>query len=399
MPRFHHVLALLTIVLLAGCAGAPGSDTGAVPDPRAEYTIEEVSTPPIASYNEPLVVDATISNTGQENGTYYVSAEYTDRIAHQSVELSPGESTTVSLIITEFLPESGEHELAVETPHDSYRTSIPFEHPSPYGKTDLKIFVDADNANRDVSGIVANATGYWEANDEEYLGYPVSYTMVDSRSDADIVIEMDSTDNCDIENRTGELLGCADLLEGSLSAPMTATVEPNLSIPVTNETMIHELGHVHGLTHSDAPTGLMRGTHSTLTTGPGDDATKIHYRTGGEIRSYQRQEVTKALEYFEGHDDLIHGDEFRWEYVSEPEQADLIITHYSETDDPVCFESGGGSCGGAGEYKGQLEIRVENINTRTLPWHIGYGITNLLLTDVPDDLESDTDRHDRSRWP
>lgn len=361
----------------------------------AAFAVTEVDAPERVAYGEDLRVAATVTNTGDVAGNQTVSVRYgTGASANRTVALDGGAERRVSVTLADVRLDGGSHTLAVTTANGTRERAVPLSHPSPYGKTTLDVYVDADAVDRDVSEVVAGATRYWERTDERYLGYPVEYERVDEESRADVVLRFDRVEQCGVESNDTRYLGCADLLVDEPRTPMTATVDPRISDAAMNATIIHELGHVQGLEHGEEPAGLMAETNTLATYRP----LKVHLRADeGAVTGPVEDEVAAALEYFAARDDLAGGDEFAWEFVDSAREAHVQVTVDERGD--VCFDDGGGSCTVAGEYYDQEDVRLEELDDDVVAWHVGASLAPVLLEEVPPELRSEADRREREAWP
>ncbi|MFW6382712.1 MAG: Ig-like domain repeat protein, partial [Haloferacaceae archaeon] len=333
---------------------------------------------------------------GDIAGNQTVAFRYgTGASTNRTVALDGGAETRVSVTFADVRLDDGDHPLAVATANRTRERAVPLSHPSPYGKTTLDLYVDDEAVDRDVSDVVAAATGYWERTDERYLGYPVEYERVDDADAADVVLRFDEVDRCGVEgdNET-RYFGCADLLEDEPQTPMTATVDPRISDAEMNATIIHELGHVQGLEHGEEPDGPMSAT-STLGT---HQPVKVHLRADdGAVTGPVEDEVAAALDYFAERDDLAGSDDFAWEFVEDAREAHVQVTVDERGD--ACFADGGGSCTVEGEYYGQEDVRLEELDDEVIAWHVGASLAPVLLEEVPPELTSEADRREREEWP
>lgn len=123
--------------------------------------------------------------------------------------------------------------------------------------------VRIDNESRTDHDVAANARealAFWEAESEQYTGFEIEFDIVNG--DADIVIEyVDDPGRCQaVENYSENVLGCAPLVRphNRLPQPATAVVvaaaRPFGKIRITTK---HEIGHILGLDHDDAPLEIM----------------------------------------------------------------------------------------------------------------------------------------------
>ncbi|GAA0554089.1 Ig-like domain repeat protein [Halorubrum ejinorense] len=361
----------------------------------ATFTVSDVEAPEGVAYGENLSVAATVTNAGDLAGNQTVRIRYgTGASANRTVALDGGAEARVSVTFTDVRLDGGDYPVVVTTANRTRERTVALDHPSPYRKTTLGLYVDDDAVDRNVSEVVAAATGYWERTDERYLGYPVAYERVDDADDADVVLRFDRVDRCGVEGNDTRYFGCADLLVDEPRTPMTATVDPRISDAEMNATIIHELGHVQGLEHGEEPAGLMNATSTLATHRP----LKVHVRADdGAVTGPVEDEVAAALDHFAARDDIAGSDGFSWKFVDSAREAHVQIT-YDERGD-VCFADGGGSCTVEGEYYGQQDVRLEELDEAVVAWHVGASLAPVLLEEVPPELTGDAERREREAWP
>ncbi|QKG91624.1 Ig-like domain repeat protein [Halorubrum salinarum] len=361
----------------------------------ATFAVSGIEAPERVAYGEDLSVTATVTNRGDLAGAQMVSFRYgTAASANRTVTLDGGGETRVSVTFADVRFDGGDHPVVVTTANRTRELAVSVIHPSPYGKTTLGLYVDDEAVDRNVSGVVAAATGYWERNDERYLGYPVAYERVADADAADVILRFERVERCGVEDDDARYFGCADLLVDEPRTPMTATVDPRISDAEMNSTIIHELGHVQGLEHGDEPAGLMNATSTLATNSP----VKVHLRgDDGAVTGPVEDEVAAALDHFAARDDVVGNDGFAWEFVDSARDAHLQIT-YDERGE-VCFADGGGSCTVDGEYYGQQDVRLEELDEEVVAWHVGASLAPVLLDEVPPELTGEADRREREAWP
>lgn len=102
------------------------------------------------------------------------------------------------------------------------------------------------------------ALDYWEANDEQYLGYKVTFEYQPETDDPDIRLRfVDEITSCGDTDHDDRLTGCAPILDQRATKTITARIESGRDADETLLTLKHELGHVLGLTHKDEPQRVM----------------------------------------------------------------------------------------------------------------------------------------------
>ncbi|ELZ48542.1 Matrixin [Halorubrum californiense DSM 19288] len=375
---------------------ATATRTLAVEEARAAtFAVSAIDAPESVDYGEDLAVTATVTNTGDLAGEQTVRIRYgTGTSANRTVALDGGAEAAVAVTFADVRFDGGDYPVVVMTANRTRERPVSVVHPSAYGKTTLALYVDDEAVDRNVSGVVAAATGYWERNDERYLGYPVAYERVDDADRADIVLRFDRVERCGVEGNDTRYFGCADLLVDEPRTPMTATVDPRISDAEMNATIIHELGHVQGLEPGEEPAGLMNATSTLATHRP----VKVHLRADdGAVIGPVEDEVTAALDYFAAREDVAGSDGFAWEFVDSAREAHVQIT-YDERGE-VCFVDDGGSCTVDGEYYGQQDVRLEELDEDVVAWHVGASLAPVLLKEVPPELTGESERRGREDWP
>ncbi|WP_435093463.1 hypothetical protein [Halorubrum sp. N11] len=411
--RLHYVLAVVAILLLAGCGGFAGGTTDNTTQPsvetdasteetdpgKAEITISAINAPTEIDYNSTLNGSVVFKNTGDAAGEedYYITVAGT-RVVKDSVQLEAGETKSVN-IKTELLTlDQDKYDIEVHVGGENERTGFTLIHPSPYGSENVTLYVNDSAVDRNISSVVESATTYWEQNDQRYLGYEIEYERTDTESLADQTLVFTNVDRCGIHDRTQRrILGCGDLTGPQESYPtVQSEVQYNLSDPRMEDTIIHEFGHNHGLNHSQQPQYIMSNMSSPVS----PNTTNVYFRTvQGQLPSSQRRSMETALDHFaKDRDDLNVEHGFRWQAVDSPEKAHFIIT-YAYDADRCGFDEGGGSCVSDGAYYGQPEIVLEDTDSEVTAWHVGANLQYYLYDEPLDEFDGDTDRHGREDWP
>ncbi len=279
-------------------------------------------------------------------------------------------------------------------------TPDPIHPANPYGSELLSVYVNDSMVDRDTSSAVRRALNYWETNSLDYAGYPIEYTLVESRTEADVVISFEDLTVCGYETVVdGVYYGCADAVDpyGDAPDPVTIEIHYNLSTPQMVSTLIHEFGHTLGLGHSDDPQQYM-SEHSPV--GTEFDPVRVYVRSpDADLPLGVENEIEAALYYFTDHESLSDAEEINWTFVDDVENATVAVT-YHHTDGPCGFDDGG-SCSRTGaEYRDQFQVHLVQLDD-TVAWHLAYHLAAQIFPegDVPEILSPDTDRSERERFP
>lgn len=278
-------------------------------------------------------------------------------------------------------------------------TPVPVDPANPYGSEELAVYVDDSMMDRDVGPMLNSSFAYWEEHSEKYAGYPVEYQLVETPGAADIHITFKHVSVCGFHMpQDGVYYGCADVVEPYSTAPTPVNVDIhyNLSNPEIELTLIHELGHTLGLDHDDEPQEYMADPLPVTTLDP----VKVHLRASqGDVPFGVKPDVEDGLNYFSDHDDLADSETLDWEFTEDIDEAKFVITYHRSAGE--CGHAHGGSCVDFGyEYYDQDHIHLTNLDD-TIAWHVAFQVSPYFWSEneMPDELSTDTDLRDRSRFP
>lgn len=261
---------------------------------------------------------------------------------------------------------------------------------------------DATGSDRDFVPLVRPALEYWQGNASRYAGYPVEFVLEPDATDPDVEIQIvrDISD-C---NGTGDAIGCAPYVTNRerIDRPVTVEIVAGLSDDSTIHVIKHELGHVLGLDHGDAPQDVM-APGTLVTTLPKTNATDrampwkddtltvLVNDSGVTDGDAVHDQIRHAVRYYDRGADGTVPENVSFEFVDDPERADVVISFPEEM---PCGE-GDGSCGrrigvdedgdGALEYYTRLEISLTNVDVEATGWHVGYWLGYAFGFDEPSD--------------
>lgn len=271
---------------------------------------------------------------------------------------------------------------------------------------------------RDYAALVREATEFWEANAEQYTGYPIQYEVRPDAPDPDLVVEfVETVPDC---NGVGDAAGCAPVITDSrqIDRPETVYVRGGLSNSSTVLVVEHELGHTLGLGHDDAPADVM-AARSVLYTQPRTDAVDRTFPwRNGSFAVYvddrnasdpdrADEQIAHALDYYEAGAEGMPSN-LSFSRVDDPDAAQVVVTF---TDSSPCG-AGAGSCietvgpdpdgDGAVETYARIRIVLVSLDTEAVGWHTGYWLAHGLGAeadaDKPAPFRNATYRERRSRW-
>jgi len=251
----------------------------------------------------------------------------------------------------------------------------------------------AGDPDRDYGPQIRAALDYWAANAATYVGYDVEFVYAPAASDPDVEVAFaDRIADC---QGISDPVGCAPLVteRGQIDRPVTVTVRTGLTDDSTALVLRHELGHVLGLDHGDAPEDVMRHETPVATLPqpnatdralPWNDSTLSVYVDYESVRPDDRgtvrDQVARALAYYaDGADGTVPAN-LSFTLVGDPETADVVVRFPEET---TCG-TGSGSCGvrygvdpdrdDAFERYTRLEISLTGIDPAATGWHVAYWL-------------------------
>lgn len=292
-----------------------------------------------------------------------------------------------------------------------------------WAETTFVVGLDAETDGAQVAYAAAlrNATAYWEANAEQYLGHPVQFRVDPAADEPDVTVRVvERIDECGTEAHAA---GCApsvtDLRKQSETVPIR--LQSGFDRASTRRVMKHEFGHVLGLAHGDAPQSVMQ--HETvLASTPRPNATerpvpwadpKLTVFVDDSALSKQERaaihdQIGHAIDYYNDGGEGTVPTNVTFARTADRQSADVVISFPSSSpcgDTPSSCSKISGTDpdqDGARERYTHAEIYVTGLSTEAVGWHVGRWFGAVLGTDDPDDLppafRDATYRERRSDW-
>ena len=266
--------------------------------------------------------------------------------------------------------------------------------------------------------LVDEALDYWAENAGEYAGFTLDFRVVEGatpENDTDVHVRFRETVDCGDSDYSA---GCAPRLNASTGAdrPAPVRIQRGLADDATRLVVQHEAGHLLGLSHGDRPQSVM--AHETeLATLPRPNASQrpvpwndttltvaIDNATVPEgERGRYTAEVDYALTYLdEGADGAVPSN-VTVRRVTDPDGADVTVragaTAACESGSCLFIEGTDPDADGAIETYTTAEIRLADLDTDAVSWHVARQLLGVVGTDgVPDQLDDANAEERRGDW-
>jgi len=147
-------------------------------------------------------------------------------------------------------PDSSDDRSEVQT-EEIYTTAEP-QPDNPFGKENVTVSIRNSPSHLNATQQVQSALSYWDTGPgKDHTNYSANFVLKPHANDTDVVVSFENISVCYNEHNTS-FLGCAAILDNDSIAekPEVVRISPKYSSNSTQKTIIHEFGHIYGLTHS-----------------------------------------------------------------------------------------------------------------------------------------------------
>lgn len=275
------------------------------------------------------------------------------------------------------------------------RTTVARSADNPWDDDTVTVGLETNgNDGVDYGGAFEGAVEYWNRN-MRYADYAVDLEPVADAAEADLRIEMaDTIENCG-HKRNREILGCAPRYDRdeSVDPPVVVTVVTGYRASSTRDVMIHELGHVLGVTHGEEPAEYMSPTETAYRTAqpnaserayPWNTSSFAVYAQIDQLPAADRDaasaQVDHAIDYYREHataSDAIP-DNVTVRRAENRSEANVIVRFPDDL--PTGEDTGAGlkqagrdtDGDGAIERYARATIMIADLDPEAMGWHVGY---------------------------
>ncbi len=275
---------------------------------------------------------------------------------------------------------------------------------NPWGKRKVTVAVwNTVNQSRNVEPLVNRTLAYWNGNGSEYAEYDVTFVRASNAYDADVTVRLVARITECGDGGTDSTVGCAPKLDSweTPDDPVRVDIVAGYSNESTRQILRHEFGHVVGLDHGEEPMPTMKAIarHTYLSqpdvadrTVPWRNSTlSVHVDVStlpGHDREDAREQIQHALDYYESGAEGAVPSNVSFVLTSNRSAADVRIGF---PDDP--FDCAGermreGSCGlpwvydtdtdDAPEYFSDYGIKLRGLDVDAVGWHVGYWLSDAM---------------------
>lgn len=272
---------------------------------------------------------------------------------------------------------------------------------NPWGQRNVTVGVSGDSSalTDEELAAVRGAVGYWNEQHAVYTDREVTFEFApDARRPVVVVDFVPSIEDCGGYGEPAITVACAPRYDPGADAnvPTTVRVRNDQSGDALERSVKHEFGHLLGLKHGEEPMPLMRAQTSFQPAPSLENASERRFpwhdreltvaieQDGTYPQILLRNEVRKALSFYERGPSGWEGPRPRFEIIDDPDRADI---HLTVTRGDEC-DVGGGYCwtiagedlddDGAIEYYTRFEATFGGLEPQYLSWYsgrvIGYAL-------------------------
>lgn len=352
-----QALFLVSLLLLAGCASLPGTQT----DTGDVETGQPTDASPTATRSTTL--ETTDGGTATDTET----------------------ATTAPVSPTDVMQAA---RTATPTPDVEPADN-------PWGQDTVTVaLVTDDHDEIDYRTALGGAIDYWN-NHTQYGDYTVEFVGIEDADESDVRVEIrDSVESCGIEHNDS-VLGCAPLLTDGSRAdpPATVTIEAGYNQQSTEEVMIHEFGHVLGIEHGEQPEAYMKPTNTVYQLAqpnasergyPWQATEFTFYAATDDLRESDRDDARDQIEHVIDYYNRIKDEDpavpsnVSVSWADNRSAANVVVEFRDQlptgerqgsTLSQFGFDPDGDQ---AIEYYTNVTVALSDIDTEAIGWHTGY---------------------------
>ncbi|WP_254272588.1 M10 family metallopeptidase domain-containing protein [Haloarcula marina] len=292
----------------------------------------------------------------------------------------------------------------------------------PFADETVAVAVDGTDRER---ALTRDALTYWESHAAEYAGFETEFRLVDpgeTPTTAGPIVEVRFVETVGDCGDTDYSAGCAPRINATTRVdwPATVRVQRGFDDDSTRLVAMHEVGHLLGRSHDDAPRDVMRHERALATLPrpnaserpvPWNDSTLTVAVRGEGLsdaeRAAYREEVAYAAAYVgEGADGTVPAN-VSVDVVDDPETADVVVEPVASAE----CRPDAGSCArvegtdpdadGAIETYTRVEILLVDLDREAASWHVARQLLVAFGVDeaaIPARLADATYDERRGAW-
>lgn len=348
------------------------------------------------------------------------STPQTTSTATLSATPSPSPSSSTATPIVTPTPTRSPTRTATPTPST---TPTPAPPNNPWRSDPIVVALDDRVGDDSIERSLTEAIAFWNGNIGDYSGFAGRFVYRPNATEPDVILVHKRQVICGGEERA---IGCAPYFqegEYELDPPTEVAIEAGYTRANTTRTIEHEFGHVLGIPHNSSPMPLMAPSHDVTYRDRPDAHERanpwytanltayVEYKDGwydNQKREY-KDELQHTLDYYGAGADGHVPENVSVSWVDNRSAAHIVFEFpeeppCAERDEAVsCYNRFGHDLDidAALEYHVNVTISFTGIERRRVAWHAGYWLGFALgaenVSDLPppfDEPESDP----REEW-